>query len=324
MTATNRTIFAIFLLISTINCQTDLKIKPIFGDLIQSNCSLSDADIIGITNNLQHIIQDRPYNRISSKGYLAGLLQKDNFSFERWTQSKGWDKFPKIKGGDCVDASEALIESLSYSFNAQIIPSRLPGRYQQKNAPEFCHVAVLLKYSRDNLLNYMLLEPGFDVARPIILNSNQRSATLNTSKGSWSFSLNQDTIECDSEHFGLNRETQVPDKMIYYLKKFQNYRDHIKQTLVFSDLAPSIVVKNRDGDKLSHIKIDLKKNKLLWCIKEDSHEQSFDELINSGFKDNFNNLELYVQKEVLDKTRQEILTIVRNKSAIISLSEKVN
>lgn len=70
-------------------------------------------------------------------------------------------------GGHCGGLSGSLLRESDYGPGAYLVGSKLPATFQQEKAPEYCHVAAMIRFqnpdtAEDNGL--ILLEPGFNIS----------------------------------------------------------------------------------------------------------------------------------------------------------------
>ncbi len=296
----------------------DARFMPISSSARQ----LNNIDHDNIKKILIKEISHKTYDTIESKIYLIENYNiKSGFSFKKWSKNKEWLKFPSDVKRDCIHMSERIIGSLDNEFNAEIIGASMPVKHKDKKGPKFDHVAVLIKYKgmHDDFNSYVLLDPGLFIIDPIVLNKNNHTKIIKREYGNWKFILQGDEIHCFSEQFGLDQSGN-PDRIIYSLKKFSNYNDHVEQIHLLSNLAPSIMVTDKNGLKVARITIDLESQVVNWRAGHERGVKSFKDILSNDFPENFINLSEYLSN--ISIVKQHILKIINNRNELLNLENQ--
>jgi hypothetical protein len=312
--------------VSCLNNGVSIRVEPVLQDLDISDRCLTAADIYSVHKIIKKMLTQQVFNNITSKANLAEMYKMNNiFSFEMWTLTKGWRNLPVSEDGDCVLMSESILRKIPQELHAQIIPSIIPAKYRDKNGPKLHHVAVLIKYKYldDDFYSYMLMDPGFFISEPVVLNENEKSKKIKTERGDWTFVLDDNVIHCYAEHFGVDKNANSPDCVTYQLKKFYNYYDHVEQVNVLSNLAPALVIVNESGFSIARIVVELEHHRLIWILDRGrKNEINFDDLLKNGFPQDFDDLQKYLGNKI-DAIKSQILTIINAREKLLSIEKMI-
>jgi len=174
------------------------------------------------------------------------------------------------KGGPCVLLTLDCLNHLPQGIRGHVVAATLSKRHQQFAAPAFCHTAVLISYRdpKDHMKRgYVLLDPSFDIAKPIVLEKGASDEFDTGRNGIWTFSLADEGICCKSKaHSGEIWGDGDPRKiqMLYRTDHFVNPIAASALPMILIDRKLALVARDQNGKRIAHIRIELDKERVIW------------------------------------------------------------
>ncbi len=170
-------------------------------------------------------------------------------------------------GGHCSALSCNLLRQGGLGEGAYLVASQLPADYQQEGAPEYCHVAAMIRFRNpedENDQGLILLEPGFNITEPIVVRPGP-GTRLDVGEEVWVFTLSEDGSEivCQPEPKDSKvkwKERKKKDKrMIYRTDRFLNPDLSLTVPLLRVDQRPQILARDEKGNVVAVIAVNYKK-----------------------------------------------------------------
>lgn len=225
-------------------------IQPIITDrLINTNYDRIQVALQLINQHKQDVGKD---------GLLTPLQSLRNFRYDASLFSKG---------APCVGLTLDILNHLPKFLNAYVVAAELPRHYQQFAAPKYCHTAVLVPYQSDDDFGYILLDPSFDFAEPIIVKKNSNFVYDGGLKGIWTFFLENNKIVAQISSTPTTEwsEKDIYEKRMYYrIDVLSNPIESSAVPMVLADRKLSLLARNENGIQNSQISIELDKHRVVW------------------------------------------------------------
>ena len=224
----------------------------------------------------QHLV-DTNYDRVGVGMQLIDYYQNQDCDLPQILSFKYKSELRNGRGAPCVGLTLDILSKIPDEVNAYIVAAILPNRYQQFAAPQYCHAAVLIAFESfedpsDN--GYILIDPSFDLAEPILLYRNSKSYIYNAGrKGIWVFSIDHDTIVCQIYPKGMlsaqiTAEEAGQWRMIYRTDQLANPLESSAIPMALIDRRLSLLARDVDGYHTSHLNIELDKGQIVWDLHE--------------------------------------------------------
>jgi hypothetical protein len=201
---------------------------------------------------------------------------------------------PSMPGGHCGGLSGNLLDVGNYGPGAYLVASKLPPGIQQKGAPEYCHVAAMIRFQSPEDAHdagLILLEPGFNLPGPIVVKEG-RVTSLPQGEEVWDFSLNEDCSEviCQpkpSAGAAWAAKKSREKRMIYRTDVFLNPDMSLTAPLLWMDGRPPILGRDEKGEVVAQIVINYAKSQLEFRIGKTRAEPISFEMIKASKGKNF-------------------------------------
>ncbi|HET7863909.1 MAG TPA: hypothetical protein VFL86_05820, partial [Burkholderiaceae bacterium] len=186
----------------------------------------------------------------------------------------------QILGGHCGGLSGDLLRSGDYGKGAYLVGSKLPNEFQQAKAPEYCHVAAMIRFqhpetAEDNGL--IILEPGFNITKPIVVKKGVPGQVV-VGDELWVFTLNKDCTEVVCQPQPLKdgekwKKKKSDDKrMTYRTDRFLNPDLSLTVPFLHVDNRPQVLARDENGDVVAVIAINYGKRRVEFRIGKDRFE----------------------------------------------------
>jgi|GEM_PF-1677271 len=194
---------------------------------------------------------------------LSPLLSLKNFNYDLCLKDG--------RGASCVGLAFDMFRHLPPDISGYINAARLPKKYQQFAAPDYCHVSVLVAFQHPENLSdrgFVLLDPSFDFHEPILLKTKGPPYAYHMGKkGIWNFSIQEDVIICQV-CFQKNNIPTAEEyenlRMIYRTDRLLNPVESSAIPMMLIDRRLSCLSRRADGKHISHLNIELNKNRIVW------------------------------------------------------------
>jgi hypothetical protein len=167
-------------------------------------------------------------------------------------------------GGHCLALSKDLIKETGEGY---LCPSILPTAFQQKGAPEFCHVATLVPFENpedSDDRGVMLMEPGFNFPNPIIIRDDGKPFTSKSGKDEWKFWWDEDSQMICGEPQGVKfkNDKDRREKCVWFQREqFVNPDNAVTLPLLCVDRRPSILARDETGEVFAVLAINMQPKK---------------------------------------------------------------
>jgi hypothetical protein len=166
------------------------------------------------------------------------------------------------KGGHCGALCSDLLSRLSMGY---LVASKLPTLYQQKGAPELCHVGHLIPFENpeDKLdCGFILLEPGFNIVQPVVLKAGQKQVIKCSDTESWSFIWVGETITALPEPAPTKAKDIREKTMTYRIDELLNPDSAITVPLLAVDARPCILSRDESGQVIAKLIVNFAKKQI--------------------------------------------------------------
>lgn len=209
------------------------------------------------------------------------------FSFLK--ELKGEEFFKNARGAPCVGLTLDIFDHLPKNIHAYIVAAELPRRYHQFAAPQYCHTAVLIPFQTDSEAGFVVLDPSFDFAEPIVVKEGGAPYFYDMgNKGVWVFFLEKDKIICQisqSKTMTWTEEEIENKRMSYRTDALLNPIESSAVPMILIDRRLSLLARDENGIHLSHLNIELNKNRIIWDQHGVQFEPiSFDDFLSGKFR----------------------------------------
>ena len=196
----------------------------------------------------------------------------------------------QCQGGHCGGLSGSLLREENYGPGAYLVGSILPKTYQQKKAPEYCHVAAMIRFqnpetAEDNGL--ILLEPGFNITTPIVVKKGVVTS-LDQGPEIWDFTVNDGCTEVVCQPRDAKGATWAASKskdkrMTYRTDVFLNPDESLTVPLLRVDGRPVILARDETGAVVANIVVNYVKGTIELRIGSTKFEPTpFDQVDRKG------------------------------------------
>jgi hypothetical protein len=179
----------------------------------------------------------------------------------------------KSLGNSCVGLSLDLIAHLPKEIKAYPAAATLSNRYQQFAGPLYCHVTPLIKYHTKNDQGYVLLDPSFHIAEPILVRAETPfNYDMGHKKGIWAFYMTQEFIHCQAKPHAEEEWTEEMHKdnlMVYRTDEIKNPEASSAMPMFVIDRSYPLVSRYEDGSQRAHINIEMNKKEIKWKVGEE-------------------------------------------------------
>ena len=280
------------------------QVRPI----LKQRISESNYDRVAIaTRFLRHYFRKCKQNNISPLEALSSFSVKSSLF---------------NSGNSCVGLSLDLLHHLPKNIKGYPVAAILAKHYQQFAGPLYSHAAAVIAFQdpENNEKNgFILLDPSFHIAEPILLFKNGPSVVIDMGdkKGFWTFSLEGNEIFCRAapkEGSTSWSDEKIKDAtMIYRTDYFCNPEKGYAIHQLPIDKSLPIVSRKENGEQKAHINVDLRKNEIIWKIGNNKKESlTFADLLQGKitFDEELYSLLGFSKKKFLNM----IIAIVKNKS----------
>lgn len=177
-------------------------------------------------------------------------------------------------GGHCGGLSGSLLRESDYGPGAYLVGSKLPATFQQAKAPEYCHVAAMIRFqnpetAEDNGL--ILLEPGFNITKPIVVKKRETTSLKMSEEEVWDFTVDDACTEVVCQPRPLAGKPWAAKKtrdsrMTYRTDVFLNPDESLTKPLLRIDGRPQILARDENGEVAAVIAINYAKRQIEFRI----------------------------------------------------------
>ncbi|MFL6161075.1 MAG: DUF4157 domain-containing protein [Jatrophihabitantaceae bacterium] len=184
----------------------------------------------------------------------------------------------QCQGGHCGGLSGSLLKEVDYGPGAYLVGSKLPASFQQEKAPEYCHVAAMIRFQNpetaaDNGL--ILLEPGFNITKPIVVRKGETTSLPMGPAEVWDFTVDDACTEVvcqprpapDAKAWAAKKSREA--RMTYRTDVFLNPDESLTKPLLRIDGRPQILARDEHGEVAAVIAINYAKRQIEFRIGKD-------------------------------------------------------
>lgn len=178
-------------------------------------------------------------------------------------------------GGHCGGLSGSLLRESDYGPGAYLVGSKLPATFQQAKAPEYCHVAAMIRFqnpetAEDNGL--ILLEPGFNITKPIVVKKGVTTTLKMSEEEFWDFTVDEACTEvvCQprpptgAKAWAAKKSRD--SRMTYRTDVYLNPDESLTKPLLRIDGRPQILARDENGEVAAVIAINYAKRQIEFRI----------------------------------------------------------
>lgn len=301
-----------------------------FFSPITSNVRINKNEII---REIQLMLEDHlvnySYDRIYSIVEFLKFFDENKELDSNITPLEALNKFDtntvfkstNKNAGSCFILAKNFCENLPINLEPNLIMAKMSKRFQQTGFHRYSHVACVIHYEdRENKSDkgIILMDPNFDIPVPLVFNSKNKEVTVYMGKkrGNWNFKYDGNVVVCE---FDNERDGQK-DKMVYYVNRaVTNPHLFALKPMIASDTIPSIVIRDKNGTHVAHLKLNLIK-RTITCSVNGKYlpKQTFEEFMQEPRlsvlfcnKLNFSSHELIeAMKKII--THIKVLDVLRN------------
>ncbi len=168
-------------------------------------------------------------------------------------------------GPACLGLTVDILKHLPKEIKSYIVPSKLHAKAHQFGFPRVGHTAVVIPYyisHNSNEKGYILLDPSFEIAYPVVLTPEKRNVEvfLDARKCIWEFELFEDHILCRTDQEDLDNPTT---HMVYYLKHFRNPIQFGLIPMLLANRKYVLLSRDKKGLLQARIKIEMNEQKVV-------------------------------------------------------------
>ncbi|MGE3954974.1 MAG: acetate--CoA ligase [Parachlamydiales bacterium] len=230
---------------------------------LQQRIAATNYDRLGFANQfLTHYLTERDSNpTLSPIDALSTFLVDPGVERHR--------------GSHCIGLTQDILDRLPSGIKGYFVAAQLPAPFQQPYAPYYCHGGGLIPFKsphnpRDQ--GFVLLDPSFDIAEPLVLRPGVPVEVDMREKGTWIFRLEGNEIVCragphpngalwDAARYGGS-------EMRYRTDRYLNPVSSCILPLMLVDRRLSLLSRRADGSHLAHINMGLDWKQITWSIDE--------------------------------------------------------
>ncbi|MFZ4773298.1 MAG: hypothetical protein ACOYK9_04835 [Chlamydiia bacterium] len=169
---------------------------------------------------------------------------------------------PEKNGGPCYVLSLDMLHHIPKEYSPYLALAVVPQKYQQLAFPQFVHTAVLIAFENREESGYLLLDPSFDFAQPILLKRGEGPVYYtNCHQEVSKFTLEGDEIFCEMQTG--SKESII----VYSTKKVDNPIECSAAPMVLADRKLAIVTRDKNGNHKAQCSFELNKNQFNWSYQ---------------------------------------------------------